>query len=71
MKLIFQIIGVIGFIIICICAFTIPNNPYEIIPALTPMSFDKPLWFAIIFGGGFLYLLIIMALYDKFVGFDY
>lgn len=71
MKLIFQIVGVIGFIVICICAFTIPSNPYEIIPALTPMNFDKPLWFAIIFGGGFLYLLIKMALYDKFVGFDY
>ena len=48
MKLAFQIVGVLGFIIIFICAFVIPNNPYEIIPAMTIMGFDKPLWFAII-----------------------
>ena len=71
MKLAFQIVGVLGFIIICICAFVIPNDPYEIIPVMTIMGFDKPLWFAIIFGGGFMYLLILLGIYDKVVGLDY
>ena len=71
MKLAFQIVGVLGFIIIFICAFVIPNDPYEIIPSMTIMGFDKPLWFAIIFGGGFMYLLILLGIYDKVVGLDY
>ena len=71
MKLAFQIVGVLGFIITCIFAFVIPNDPYEIIPAMTIMGFDKPLWFAIIFGGGFMYLLILLGIYDKVVGLDY
>lgn len=54
----------IGFIAIVISAFTIPSNPYEIIPALTVMSFDKPLWVCIVFGGGFLYLLSLYSIYD-------
>jgi len=64
----FQVIGVIGFIAICICAFTIPSNPNKIIPAMTVFSFDKPLWFCIIFGGGFLWLLTLLGIYDKLVG---
>lgn len=71
MKLAFQIVGVLGFIIIFICAFIIHNDHYEIIPAMTIMGFDKPLWFAIIFGGGFMYLLILLGIYDKVVGLDY
>lgn len=35
MKLAFQIVGVLGFIIICFCAFVMPNDPHEIIPAMT------------------------------------
>lgn len=71
LKTIFQILAIVGMIIICIIAFTIPNDPYEIIPAMTIMSFDKPLWFAIIFGGSFMYLLILLGIYDKVVGLDY
>ena len=66
-KIIFQLLGIIGFIIICILAFTIPSDPYKIIPALTIMSFDKPLWFCIIFGGGILYLLILYGIYDYII----
>ena len=61
----FQILAIVGMIIICIIAFTIPTNPYEIIPAVSMMSFDKPLWFCIIFGGGFLYLMILWSIYDS------
>lgn len=68
MKNIFCLIGVLGFIAICISAFTIPNDPYEIIPALSVASFDKPLWVCIIFGGGFLWLLLLLGIYDKMVG---
>ena len=74
MKLTFQVVGLVGFIIICIiciCSFVIPSNPYEIIPAMTVMSFDKPLWFCIMFGGGFTYLLVLLGIYDKVVGLDY
>ena len=65
LKTIFQILAIIGMIIICIMAFTIPTNPYEIIPAVSMMSFDKPLWFCIIFGGCFLYLMILWSIYDS------
>lgn len=61
---IFKILGVIGFIAICIMAFVIPSNPYEIIPSYTYMGFDKPLWLCIILGGGFLYLIILYSIYD-------
>lgn len=64
LKNIFLTIGIIGFMVIVYCAFTIPNNPYEIIPALTMMSFDKPLWLCIIIGGGFIYLLVLWSVYD-------
>ena len=71
LKTIFQILAIVGMIIICIMAFTIPTNPYEIIPAVSMMSFDKPLWFCIMFGGGFPYLLVLLVIYDKVVGLDY
>lgn len=64
-KILFQILGVVGFITICVLAFVVPSNPHEIIPAMTVMSFDKPLWFCIIFGGGFIYLISLYAIYDK------
>ena len=65
LKRVFQILGIVGFLIICLLAFIIPKNPYEIIPAMTMMSFDKPLWLCIILGGGFIYFLILYNIYDK------
>lgn len=65
LKRIFQILALLGFIVICIIAFTIPNNSYETIPAMTFASFDKPLWFCIIIGGGSLYFIILYYIYDK------
>ena len=65
LKTIFQILAIVGMIIICIMAFTIPNNPYEIIPALYITSFDKPLWVCIIVGGGFVYLLLLNLVYER------
>lgn len=64
LKRIFQILAVIGFMAICVLAFIVPANPNEIIPALTLISFDKPLWFCIIIGGGFIYLIILYSIYD-------
>jgi len=64
LKIIFQILAFVGVVLICVCAFTIPKNPYEIIPALTVMSFDKPLWLCIVFGGGFLYLFLLYYIYE-------
>ena len=62
---IFKILGLGGFIVICIRAFTIPSNPHEIIPALTYMNFDKPLWLNIIICGSFLYEFILFCIYDS------
>ncbi len=65
LKTKFQIIAIVGVIIISILSFTIPQNPYEIIPAITPMSFDKPLWFALIVSCGILYLSLLWYIYDE------
>lgn len=64
-KRIFQLLSVIGIIAISVLAFVIPSNPYKTIPALTMMSFDKPLWLCIIVGGGFIYLVTLYSIYDK------
>ena len=61
----FHGLAITGMLIIVFIAFTIPKNPYEIIPALTVISFDKPLWFCIIFGGGFAYLITLYGIYEK------
>lgn len=64
LKIVFYVLGVIGVIIISILAFVLPSDPYMIIPAMSVMSFDKPLWFAIIFSGTFVYLFILYGIYD-------
>ena len=64
LKRIFQILGVVGFITICVLAFIVPTNPNQIIPAMTVMSFDKPLWLCIIIGGGFIYLIMLYTIYN-------
>lgn len=61
---IFKILGFGGFIAICIMAFTIPSNPYEIIPSYTIMGFDKPLWLCIIMVGWFFYSVFLSEFYD-------
>lgn len=65
LKNIFVILAIVGMILISILAFTITSNPNEIIPSMTITGFDKPLWFCIIFGCGFIYLMILLAIYDK------
>lgn len=64
-KKVFHSLALIGVIIICILAFTLPKNPYEIIPSFTIMSFDKPLWLNIIISCSFIYLTILYSIYDK------
>ena len=64
-KTIFQSLSIVGIVAIIIMAFTIPSNPYQIIPAITIMGFDKPLWFAIIISFGFIYLSTLWSIYDK------
>lgn len=65
LERVFQLLGVEGFLIICMLAFIIPKNPYKIIPAISMMSFDKPLWLCIVITGGFFYLIILYSIYDK------
>ena len=64
LKIVFYALGVIGVVIISILAFVLPSDPYMIIPAMSVMSFDKPLWFAIIVSGSFIYLCLLYELYD-------
>ena len=64
-KKLFIVLAFIGVIVISVLGFIIPDNPYEIIPAMTMMSFDKPLWFCYMFGGSSIYLIILYSIYDK------
>lgn len=65
MKRLFIGLEVIGMVIISIMAFTVPENPYEIIPALSMMGFDRPLWLNTILGLGFLYSIALFSIYDN------
>lgn len=65
LKRVFQVLAVLGLIVISVLAFVVPSNPNEIIPAMTVMSFDKPLWLCIIVVGGLLYLISLYSIYDK------
>ena len=67
MKVLFVALGIIGVAIISILSFVIPSNPYEIIPSLTMMHGDMPLWLMLIISLSFIYLLILWAIYDKFI----
>ena len=64
-KKLFIVLAFVGVIVISILGFIIPDNPYEIIPAMTTMSFDKPIWFYYMVGGSFIYLIILYSIYDK------
>ena len=64
-KKLFIVLAFIGVIVISALGFIIPDNPYEIIPAMTTMSFDKPIWFCYMFGGSFVYLIILYSIYEK------
>lgn len=64
LKIIFQVLAIVGVIIISILAFTLPSDPSEIIPAMSVMSFDKPMLACYMFGGSFLYLLVLLGIYD-------
>lgn len=65
LKIIFYFLSIVGVILIFLLAFTIPKNPFQIIPAITTIGFDKPLWLCIAICGNFIYLLIIWSIYDK------
>ncbi len=64
MKNIFYVLGVVGSIVICILSFVLPNNPHEIIPAISMMGFDKPLWLALIITGLVFYNGLLYGIYD-------
>ena len=63
-KIIFEVLGIVGVIVISILAFIIPSDPFKIIPSYTLYGFDKPLWLAIIIVGVFFYLVILVSIYD-------
>ncbi len=65
LKKIFVTIGLIGVITISVMAFTVPIDPYAILPAMTIFSFDKPVWLCWLVGGNILYLIVLYFIYDK------
>lgn len=52
-------------VLISIMAFTIPSNPFEIIPAIGINGFDKPQWLNLIIGFGSIYSLVLLIIYDR------
>ena len=66
-KIIFEILGVVGLIVISILAFVIPKDPFKILPAVSVVGFDKPLWLAIIIAGGFIYIVVLASIYDYLI----
>lgn len=55
---IFKILGIIGFFVICIISFIIPNNPFEIIQTT---NYSMPLFTDIIIIVSLLYWPIFMV----------
>lgn len=67
MKILFSILAIVGVAIICVLSFVLPTNPYEIIPSISMMVGDMPLWLALIISLSFIYLLISFAIYDNLI----
>ena len=63
----FKVSYVVGLLTIFVGSLTIPSNPYEIVPAVSSMSFDKPMWLALFLVIGFFYSLGMYAIYDKWL----
>lgn len=64
LKKVFYSLSIIGAIVICILAFKIPKDPYEMIPSAT-MFWDKPLWLCLIISGNFFYFLLLGLIYSR------
>ena len=63
-KKIFNILSLIGLIIIIILSFIIPNNPFNIFSSYTFITFDRPLWLNCLIVYSFIYLLITYKIYN-------
>lgn len=61
LEKIFKILGVIGFVVICILSFIIPSNPLDIV--VKGVNYDYPLFLCIIMWGGLLYLIVLYGIY--------
>ena len=64
-KKIFNILSLLGYIIIIILSFILPNNPNEIIKSYTLITFDRPLWLNLIIIFTFFYSIILYQIYEK------
>lgn len=66
-KILFIALAIVGGAIIITLSFILPSNPYEIMPSVTMMLGDIPLWLMYSIEFAFLYLLILFAIYDKLI----
>lgn len=69
-KILFIALTIVGVAIIITLSFMLPSNPYEIMPSVSMMYGDMPLWLIYSIGFSFLYLLILFAIYDKLIPSD-
>jgi len=60
----FNVIAILGLLVIGILSFVVPDNPWIIIPSLSAFLFDKPLWLGLIVNFSFFYIMFLMMLYD-------
>jgi len=67
LKSIFVVLSFVGVAVVSILSFIIPSNPYEIIPSLTMMVGDMPLWLKLILAFSTIYLLVLWSIYDKII----
>ena len=69
-KILFIALAIVGVAIIITLSFMLPSNPYEIMPSVSMMYGDMPLWLIYSIEFSFLYLLILFAIYDKLIPSD-
>ena len=63
MKILCKITALLGYVIIGLLAFALPNDPYEIIPSYSIIGFDKPLWLCLIIIGYFFYSIFLISFF--------
>ena len=63
-KKIFNLLSLLGLLIIIILSFILPSNPLELIPSYTILTIDRPLFLNIIIVSTFFYSLILYKLYN-------
>lgn len=65
MEKLFELLAVVGNIIIGILTYIIPSNPWDGLPSLIVYGINKPLWVGLFIIFSFIYLIFLEYLYCK------